>query len=80
MLYEVITPTFTIFKGGVTMSISVGGWKGSSEELLDELLDESHYYAKGDRESFSLPSGPKGSAIRIYGFGTDGAMFAIVEP
>jgi len=74
------SPTLTIFKGGVTMTIRVGGWKGTSDELLDELLAESEYYEKGDRESFALPGGPKGSAIRIYGIETDGAMFAIVDP
>lgn len=74
------SPTLEIFKGGVTMTIRVGGWKGSSDDLLDELLEESDYYEKGDRESFTLPSGPMGTAIRIYGIETDGAMFAIVDP
>jgi hypothetical protein len=62
-------------------TLAPGAWRGTADELLTSILnDYPEHHTKGDRKSFTLPSGLEGVGLNLYGAGRDGAIFALIAP
>ena len=71
--------TLTVFNDGVFFTISPGGWNGTADELLDELIDGSDYFVKGDRVPLTVPSGVEGVGVDISLEDETGILVALVS-
>ena len=73
-------PGFTVFRDGVTFTVSAGGFEGTPQELLDEVIaGYSDYDVTGDVYTLTLSSGIPGVAQEIFGVDFSGAVFAFVD-
>ncbi len=76
------SPALKIFRGGVSMEVAAGAWRGSAEELLANIRETArgYYQTGGEMRSFTLESGMQGAGINLYGVGNDGLLVALVAP
>lgn len=73
------TNNLTVYKGGVTFTVTPGAWNGTPDELLDELIDEADPFVKGDRLPATLPSGLDVVGIDTLGEDEEGILVAMVS-
>jgi hypothetical protein len=71
--------TLTLFKDGVSFTLSPGAWDGTADELLDELIDEEDPLIQGDRTQFTLATGPSGVGVDTSGPEQLGILAALVS-
>lgn len=72
-------PELTLFKDGVSFTVSPGAWNGTASELLDELEDEYDPTVTSDRIEGTLPSGLMGVGVDITAGDETGFLSAWVS-
>jgi hypothetical protein len=74
------SPELTIFRDGVRFTIASGDFKGTSQELLDELISEYDDELKvaGDPRVFALSQGIQGAGTNISAYDSSGVLLAFV--
>jgi hypothetical protein len=74
------TPQVTIFHDGVRMTVATGNWKGTPQQLLDQVVSDysGDFKVKGDPETFDLAQGFPGAGTNITTVNHTGVLFAFV--